>query len=220
MFTREIITSHDGSHTLFVPELQEQYHSIHGAWQESHHIFIKNCLQLSHKPSLSILEIGFGTALNAFLTLIDAETNNREVFYHSIELYPLHKDEYSLLNYPQFADARFSPYFTELHECKWEEKVQISTNFSILKSNIDLQAFKAKYTYDVIYFDAFAPDKQPELWTEAILKKMFLAMNIGGILSTYCAKGSVKRNLKAAGFTVTNVAGPLGKREITVAYKL
>jgi tRNA U34 5-methylaminomethyl-2-thiouridine-forming methyltransferase MnmC len=220
MFERRIIATEDGSSSMYVEGLNEQYHSIHGAVQESMHVFIKYGLDLCEQKSVSILEIGFGTGLNAFLTLVEAKKKGLKVIYHSIEKYPLQIHEYSQLQFGNAFAADKNALFLKLHDCEWESAVAISPDFTLTKTNVDLEDWNPTQKYDLIYFDAFAPDKQPNLWTESIFKKLYDSLNDGGILSTYCAKGQVKRNLKAAGFTIEPKPGPIGKREITVAKKM
>ena len=219
MFERKILFTEDGSQSIYVEELNEHYHSIHGAMQESQHIFINHGLKLCNKRSLSILEIGFGTGLNALLTLLKADSNALQIDYHSLEKYPLQAEEYSQLNFGEIDGKPSDLLLHQLHECLWEQDVVISHNFTIRKSLVDLVEWQPTRNYDLVYFDAFAPDKQPQLWTEQIFSTIFHSMNDGGILSTYCAKGQVRRNMKAVGFSIEKKPGPIGKREITLALK-
>jgi tRNA U34 5-methylaminomethyl-2-thiouridine-forming methyltransferase MnmC len=217
---RELRQTADGSSTLFVPELQEHYHSINGAIQESNHIFLGCGLHTIEKATVSILEIGFGTGLNAWLTALDVESSQKRVSYTSLEKYPLTREEIALLNYPQLAETPFSAeLFQRIHNAAWGENIDLAPLFTLKKIESDVQAFVSTQTYDIIYFDAFAPAVQPELWTEEIFRKMYNALNRGGILVTYCAQGQVKRNMKAAGFRIERLPGPPGKREITRARK-
>jgi len=218
MFERRIVSTEDGSSSIYVEGLNEHYHSTHGAVQESMHVFIKYGLELCEKKSISILEIGFGTGLNALLTAILAKEKNLNVQFHTLEKYPLQSQEYLLLNYGE--EFKEENLFLNIHKCEWECDIEISREFTFKKINVDLEFWNPSNKYDVIYFDAFAPDKQPNLWTETIFKKLYDCLNEVGILSTYCAKGQVKRNLKAAGFVVEPKPGPIGKREITVAIKM
>ena len=217
---RKIVLTEDGSPTLFVPELNEHYHSIHGAVQESQHVFIQHGLRKvnSSKSSLNLLEIGFGTGLNAFLTLIESASIN--IQYTAVEAYPLSLDEAKGLNYAELMgkdDMQAS--FLQLHQCDWESPQNTTPKFSLFKTRQKIESLTLDGTYDLIYFDAFAPEVQPELWTQAIFEQMFQLLNTGGCLLTYCAKGSVKRNMKTAGFSVEGLPGPPGKREITRATK-
>lgn len=217
---RELRQTNDGSSTLFVPELDEHYHSIHGALQESLHVFIEAGLKSREARSISILEIGFGTGLNAWLTAIEALKSDLHLEYKAIEKYPLTSKEVARLNY-----AREEVYiahlalFNKIHAAEWESLQTINSNFSLHKIQGDLHDFNANKAFDLVYFDAFAPSAQPDLWTEAIFEKMFTALKAGGSLVTYCAKGQVKRNMKAVGFTIEALPGPPGKREMTRAVK-
>ena len=219
MFERKLLVTEDGSHSIYVEGLDEHYHSIHGALQESQHVFIKNGLNCCDKKSLSILEIGFGTGLNALLTMLEAQKNGLNISYQTLEKYPLQANEYFGLNFEKSLDLQNGLCLQELHNCVWENDIQITQNFTLHKTQTDLKQWLPNKMYDLIYFDAFAPEKQPNLWSEAIFKKLFDAMNPFGILSTYCAKGQVRRNMIAAGFSVARVPGPPGKREMMVARK-
>ena len=219
----ELIITDDGSHTLFVPELNESFHSTYGAINESLHVFINCGLNAIDKDItlVNILEVGFGTGLNAFLTCIEVESQKKKVNYLGIEPFPLDKKIYSQLNYSQLIVNKHSEsIFKKVHDVKWSVPNKITSNFTLLKSDkkledIELQTGK----YDLVYFDAFAPDIQSELWTREIFNKIFSAMSIKGWLMTYSAKGSVKRALTDVGFKVENLTGPRGKREITRAIK-
>jgi tRNA U34 5-methylaminomethyl-2-thiouridine-forming methyltransferase MnmC len=217
---RELRQTSDGSSTLFVPALDEHYHSIHGALQESLHVFIEAGFKSREVQSISILEIGFGTGLNAWLTAIEAAKSDVQVEYTALEKYPLSDDEVAGLNYAQLKGYTGElPLFNQIHATEWESLQTITPHFSIRKMQVDLHDFNAQEVFDLIYFDAFAPSAQPDLWTEAIFNRMFIAMKPGGNLVTYCAKGQVKRNMKAAGFVVEALPGPPGKREMTRAIK-
>ncbi len=215
---RYIKTTADGSNTLYVPQWDEHYHSIHGAMQESRHVFVRNGLQAytdtTAKKCIKILEIGMGTGLNVLLSIDFVEKNNASVYYEAIEYYPLLLDEYQLLNY-----SNINYYFT-VHEAPFEQNIRIAKNFILHKKKIKIEEYRGlKDTFDIVYFDAFAPSAQPELWTEAIFSVMYACMCEGGILVTYCAKGEVKRRLRSVGFTVEVLPGPPGKREMTRAIK-
>lgn len=215
----QLITTADGSHTIYVPELNEHYHSVHGAVQESEFIFIKNGYNLCHCNPLHILEVGFGTGLNALLTAATAESERREVFYTSLDKYPLDKQIIRALNHYLFAGNKGKDIFEKMHSSRWEEMIDISPFFSILKTKCDLTQENINGSFDLIYFDAFGPDKQPEMWTKNILEKISQATKPGGIFVTYSAKGEVRRNLKECGFKVTLTEGPPGKRHIIRAIK-
>ncbi|AKQ46748.1 SAM-dependent methyltransferase [Rufibacter radiotolerans] len=219
----EVRQTKDGSTTLFVPELNEHYHSVHGALQESLHVFIKMGLQatLERLPSVRILEVGFGTGLNALLTLQHTLATGATVHYDTLEKYPLPMDVVAQLHFEKFIlNPELLDFFTPLHAAPWEEAVTITPTFTLRKLETDLETFApAPESYDLIYFDAFAPEKQPHLWTDAVFQKMHDCLAPGGTLVTYCAKGSFKRSLKAAGFTVEALPGPPGKREMTRGVK-
>ncbi len=220
MLKREIKLTEDGSHTIFIPELNEHYHSTHGAIQEAMHVYINAGLKFSDKNPVRILEIGFGTGLNAYLSLVEAENNNRNIVYHSLERYPVEKEQLKVLNYPDQIDFEDKILFNKLHETEWNQTYKISNNFSLKKINGDLKQIDFKDKYDLIYFDAFAPDIQPELWTETIFKKLYYYTNPNALLVTYCSKGIVKRALRASGFEVKRLAGPPGKHHILRATKI
>ena len=217
----QLIKTEDGSHTLYVPELDEHYHSIHGAVQESMHIFINACYRCLNNSfeKINILEIGFGTGLNALLTFMESEKNNQKVNYTAIEAFPLEEEIYENINYPElFQDKNINTVFFKMHRVGWNRFENISENFKLNKVHQKIEdVILPKNEYDIVYFDAFAPDVQPNLWTEDIFNKIAYSMKINGILSTYSAKGKVKRALKASGFVVENIPGPPGKREITRA---
>mgnify|MGYP001426253688 CR=1 FL=1 len=218
---KEIIITSDGSHTIFVPDLNETYHSRHGAIQESAHVYIKEGFDfISSKNELSILEVGFGTGLNAIMTFIANTEVKRRVKFTSLEANPLEWELVSQLNYfSNNSDSLESKIFAEMHSCSWGKYCQISSFFSLKKLNLKLQKVFYDTEFDLIYFDAFAPQIQPELWTKVIFESMFKSLVSGGILVTYCAKGNVKRVLKSVGFDIESIAGPPGKRQMTRAIK-
>ena len=198
------------------------YHSHHGAIQESLHVFIQSGLHAlvnppTHQP-VNILEIGFGTGLNALLTLMEAEKLQQPVHYTTIELYPLQQNEMTSLNYcEQLKRTDMQPVFQLLHQCDWGKKISINPFFTIHKVKTSLLRFKSPSPQHLIYFDAFAPTAQPELWTKEVFEKLFTMMLPGGILVTYCSKGDVRRSMQAAGFAVEKIPGPPGKREMVRA---
>lgn len=216
-----VLQTADQSNTLYLPELDETYHSRNGALQESLHVFIENGLipSLQHKHSLNILEVGFGTGLNAILTLREAHQQGISINYSTLETVPLNISLIHQLNYETFLDPALFSQFLQLHGCAWDAPQEISSIFTLHKKEQKLQEFIPTEPIDLIYFDAFAPDKQPELWTEPIFKKLFDGMNSSGMLVTYSAKGEVKRNLRAAGFEVKRIPGPPGKRHMLQASK-
>lgn len=219
----EIRETKDGSTTLYVPELDEHYHSINGALQESLHVFIRAGLlhTLPHYNRLKLLEIGFGTGLNALLTLQQVMGQPSEVIYEAFEKYPVPVPIIKEMHFDKFIlNPELLDYLPQLHEAPWHEPVPVLPNFELRKIQNDLvtYTFPSDY-YNLIYFDAFAPEKQPELWTDEIFIKLYDSLQAGGTLVSYCAKGSFKRSLKAAGFTVEALPGPIGKREMTRAVR-
>ena len=209
-----IQTTADGSQTLFVPQLDEHYHSVKGALTESLHIFIRMGLNACQVQEPRVLEVGFGTGLNAFLTLAEAE-KGRKVHFTSLEKYPLPMDITDKMEYTHFVDKSYAPYYKAIHQVPWNVWCDITPLFQLRKVEIDLTILPLKEKYDVVYFDAFAPEKQPEMWTQEIIQHIYDHLDDGGIFVTYCAKGSVRRMLQSAGFTVERLAGPPnGKREI------
>ncbi len=216
-----ILSSEDGSSTIMCEDIQETYHSIHGAVQESRHVFIdaglKKFLALHpEKKQIRILEAGFGTGLNALLAFREMRKTGVRLFYHSIEKYPLEAQVLSQLNYGEILEC--SPLYSEIKGAEWNKVNPVEEN-ELLPENIDIQSFKSKHRYDVIFFDAFSPEKQPELWTLAIFENLYAHTARGGILTTYSAKGQVRRNMQAAGFRVERIPGPPGKREMLRATK-
>ncbi len=212
--SREIKITEDGSTTIFVPGLGEHYHSHFGAIQESKHIFIESALMHIDKPEISILEFGLGSALNAIMSNDYAALNNKVIHYYGIEKYPLIEEEYSKMNFEN------SQSFLKIHKAEWESEQQINGNFYITKVKADFaEASLPINTFDVVYFDAFAPDVQAHLWTKEIFEKTYAAMKQGSVLTTYTVKGVIRRLLKEVGFEVEKIPGPIGKREITRAWK-
>jgi tRNA U34 5-methylaminomethyl-2-thiouridine-forming methyltransferase MnmC len=216
----QLINTSDGSHTLYVPELDEHYHSIHGAVQESLFIFIKNGFDFCTASPLNILEVGFGTGLNALLTAIKSMTGNRKVSYCALEKYPLDDSILSLLNHYKFAGEKGREIYHNIHEAQWDTIVNICPNFSLKKINTDFTHTRLEGRFDLIYFDAFGPDKQPEMWTKEMFSSIASVTDSGSILVTYSAKGQVKRNLRSSGFEVTLLPGPPGKRQMIRAIKI
>jgi tRNA U34 5-methylaminomethyl-2-thiouridine-forming methyltransferase MnmC len=215
---RLVITS-DGSHTIFVPELNEHYHSVYGAVQEAEHIFIKNGLEMCERNPVYIFEVGFGTGLNALITAARCEKTDREVVYTTIEKYPIEEELVLSLNHHTYAGNNGDKLSLRLHQAKPGVMTRICRNFSIRKIIGDIITDNIEGFYDLIYFDAFGPDKQPEMWTSKIFEKISAVTNPGGLFLTYSAKGEVKRNLMATGFKPTLLPGPPGKREILRAIK-
>lgn len=225
---REIVITEDGSSTIHLPDWDEQYHSKHGAIQEAYHVFIKyglhyfnNLKQVMEPPKhISILEIGFGTGLNAFITLFEAEKLNIEIDYTGVEGYPVLMEEINQLNYSKVLEFNKSEaIFRTLHNVSWNKKHKIVPQFSLLKLQKLFNEIDDINRFDIIYFDAFGARVQPELWTKTIFKKMFDALKCQGVLVTYSAKGSVRRAMQDVGFKVEKLPGPPGKREMLRAYK-
>jgi tRNA U34 5-methylaminomethyl-2-thiouridine-forming methyltransferase MnmC len=218
--TFQAVITEDGSTTLFIPELNEHYHSIHGAVQESMHIFIREgYAQIRNFPA-RIFEAGFGTGLNAFLTFLVSEKERKSIYYSAIEKFPLEDHLVSLLNYPEKTDPAKAEIFHALHDAPWEQDIRISEYFTLHKMQGDLRKVQLlDESYDLVFFDAFGPDVQPELWTEEIFRMLHKSMKEGASLVTYSVKGSVTRALKAAGFSLQKLLGPPGKREMTRATK-
>ena len=214
-----LLITEDGSHTLFVPEIDECYHSTHGAIQESRHVFIDAGLKQCVKSEINVLEIGFGTGLNAFLTMIEAEKIGKRICYTSLEKYPVNTENIFQLNYPNEIATANRENFEKLHTSEWNENIQISPFFSLKKIEADFTSFTFNEMFDVIFFDAFSPEKQPEMWTEELFKTLFTHCNTDAILTTYCAKGFVRRAMQEVGFEVERLPGPPGKREILRARK-
>ena len=210
----------DGSYTLYVPELDEHYHSVKGALTESQHIFINMGLKHSSVTSPHLLEIGLGTGLNCVLTLLEAKESQRHVYYTGIERYPLNEEIIRKLNYPSIIGKECENDYFAIHQAPWEEDVCLSPWFTLHKMEGDFTHYSFEQKYDIIYFDAFALEKQPEMWEQSLFDNLYQVLNEGGILTTYCAKGVVRRMLQTAGFKVERLPGPPGgKREILRATK-
>ena len=212
---RRIIETADGSKTIQLEEWQEQYHSKHGAIQEAYHVFIKHGLEHTNRDNLNILEIGFGTGLNAFITLIEGKKKDVSIQYVGVEQFPVSLEEVQQLDYVSSLSAQdFTSEFNTMHQCSWEKENAVSENFALTKQKKDFRDITERDLFNLIYFDAFGPRVQPELWTEEIFQIMYAALKTGGILVTYSAKGSVRRAMQAVGFRVERLEGPPGKREM------
>ena len=218
---REILQTLDGSTTIHLPDWNESYHSKHGAIQEAYHVFIKNGLSLFQGKSISILEIGFGTALNTFITFLESQKALQSIDYVGVEAYPISAEEVLQMNYVTELDAENErPIFELMHQSNWEEKIVISSNFTLTKRKQFFDEISDENQFDLIYFDAFGYRVQPELWSTEIFEKMYKALKVNGVLVTYAARGVVKRSMIEVGFTVEKLAGPPGKREMFRATKL
>lgn len=216
---RRLIITEDGSSSIYTEEFGENYHSGFGAINESMHIFISCGLDYIKKKAIRILEVGFGTGLNAYLTLHRSIERDISIHYLGIEKYPLHKAEWESLNYTDIIPQSNPGEFELLHSSEWEEWSSINNFFNLLKTCQALEDFQTPLKFDLVYFDAFSPDIQPELWTLDIFRKIYNSMNAEGLLLTYTSKGQVKRNLTEVGFRIERIEGPKGKRHILRAFK-
>ena len=217
---RELRITDDGSHTLYMPGMDEHYHSHFGAVTESEFIFINTGLRFCTQDNIRILEAGFGTGLNALLTAMEAEASGKNIYYFAVEKYPLPESITGMLNYGSLKGRRGAALFDLIHSAVWNEPVAITPFFTIEKREADLTADAIPGTFDLIYFDAFGPDKQPEMWTEDIFARIARASHHGTVFVTYSAKGSLKRSLRSNGFSVEHLPGPPGKRSVTRAVKI
>ena len=218
----EIQLTKDHSHTLYVAELDETYHSRNGAVEEALYVYIGRGLQdtvngsqfLDHRKDISILEVGFGTGLNAWLTALESEKLGINCTYHSLETYPLSVELIQQLNYTAVVSDIEKALFQQMHQAEWNTCIEINPHFKLNKLSLSLQEFSPSSTYDVIYFDAFAPEKQPELWTREMFQKLYDCLNPNGTIVTYSSKGDVKRLWREIGFEVERLPGPPMKRHM------
>ncbi len=218
---RTIITTADGSKTIHLEAWNEQYHSKHGAIQEAYHVFVDHGLSAIKRDHISILEIGFGTGLNAFITLLEARKKGLQIDYTGVEKYPVSITELDQLNYiSELKAEECRELFTSLHSSSWNSETAITPYFRLCKQQKDFSEIKDVQLFDLVYFDAFGARVQPELWTEGIFHSMFNSLRKGGKLVTYAAKGSVRRAMLAAGFHVERLPGPPGKREMLRATRV
>ena len=216
---KEIIQTKDGSTTFYLPELNETYHSKNGAIQEAYHVFIKNGFSLFEGKPISILEIGFGTGLNAFITNLESQNNNQTVDYVGVEAYPITQEEALTMNYANQIDASKTEVFQKIHQIDWEIPIQVNTTFQLTKRKQLFQDIVDIEVFDLIYFDAFGYDVQPELWSDKIFEKMFIALKSGGVLVTYACRSVIKNSMISAGFKIEKLPGAPGKREMLRASK-
>jgi tRNA U34 5-methylaminomethyl-2-thiouridine-forming methyltransferase MnmC len=222
MLERTIIITSEGTKTLYIPEWNETYHSRHGIKQEAEHVFISQGLDQIKTSEISILEMGFGTGLNAFLTLYKAMEKDLTVQYYTLEKYPLNKEEINELKYGALVDKKKAEeYYQVLHQTDWEQEIHICKNFTFTKFKADFLKLKNLPIRDInlVYYDAFGARVQPELWKEDIFKQIFDIMVPGGLLTTYSSKGSARRAMQNVGFKVEKITGPKGKREMVNAWK-
>lgn len=216
---REIIITADGSSTIHLADWNESYHSKHGAIQEANHVFIKMGLSFfNDKKEINILEIGFGTGLNALLTLLNAEKNKLKVSYEAVEAFPVETAETQSINFPEQLQLDRT-LFNQLHQVEWDKSHQISTCFSFKKRKLFFDQVDDVNKFDLIYFDAFGPRVQPELWSEGIFRLMFNALKSQGVLVTYSSNSNARRAMLAVGFQIEKLPGPPGKREMLRAFK-
>ena len=213
-----LVKTGDGSNTLYNAQLNEHYHSVNGAIQESNHVFIDAAVRQHQKMHLNVLEIGFGTGLNALLTARHAQKEKINIIYNSLEPFPLSKSIVSQLKYSDQIDE--VDLYETIHSSEWDQMAAVSEYFKLYKQKVKIEEVILGLNFDVVYFDAFAPDVQPELWTKNVFEKIFNAMNSGAILTTYSCKGDVRRSLVSVGFKVEKIPGPPGKREMIRAIKL
>jgi tRNA U34 5-methylaminomethyl-2-thiouridine-forming methyltransferase MnmC len=214
----QLLQTGDGSHTLYTPQFDEMYHSRHGALTESQHIFISNGLEAIDSTGINVFEVGFGTGLNALLSWLYAENKDIQINYHSIELYPIPQEIISQINYPELIGSKEK--FQKLHHAEWDKTIQLSSHFSLHKINASIIDFQpALPSMHIVFFDAFSPEKQPEMWTTEIFDKMFKLLASNRILVTYCSKSYVRKNMQQAGFEIKKLQGPHGKRDMVRAKK-
>lgn len=217
----KIITTEDGSHSLFDEELNETYHSTRGARGESEHVFIREGLEhwliKNESDEIKILEIGLGTGLNAFLTAQFAKDHKQKIHFTSLEPFPIEKEIYRNLNFHQTEEER--RLLQKLHSCEWNQSINLYQDIGFFKTKSKLEEFESDELYDIIYFDAFAPSKQPEVWSLKNIEKCFDLLAKGGVLTTYCAQGQFKRNLKEVGFEMETLPGAMGKKEMVRGLK-
>ena len=217
---RYVIKTSDGSSTIRIEEMDETYHSIHGALNEAIHVFISNGLDHVDKAHIRVFEMGFGTGFNALLAYSFAERSKRKVSYHSIEAFPIEEKLVKELNYVELLGEEYNKPFLAMHAARWNEVEAVSDFFLLKKIHSKIEFFELERgAYDIIFYDAFGPRVQGYLWTTEVLKKMYDGLSENGVLVTYCAQGQFKRNLKNVGFKVESLPGPPGKREMTRAYK-
>ena len=219
---KELLHTEDGSLTIHLSEWNESYHSKHGAIQEAYHVFIKNGLDFfADRKQVSILEIGFGTGLNALITLLESQKRAQNINYVGIEAFPVTAAIYNQLNFDILLKAEPQKReFIQLHESEWEKEQPVSPTFTLKKHQMKFEEIIFENQFDLIYFDAFGYRVQPELWSLDIFQRMYKALKTEGVLTTYACRGLVTKNLKQSGFEVQKTQGPIGKREMTIAHKI
>lgn len=217
---REIRRTADGSATIYLPDLDENYHSNHGAIQEARHVFLQHGIETLPHDQITVFEMGFGTGLNALLTYQFGREKNKQIRYLGIEAYPVEKELIEVLDYASEIGGGHGPVFDQMHTSSWNEEIELSAHFRLKKIHLKIEDYvPEKETVDIVYFDAFGPRAQSEMWQLSVLDKMHRMLRPNGILVTYCAMGQFKRDLKSLGFVVEGKPGPPGKREMTVATK-
>ena len=217
---RSIEVSEDGSTTLRVLDWDEPYHSRHGAIQESRHVFLDQGLRPCNGTNIHILEMGFGTGLNALLTYIHAKQQGLKIRYLGLEAFPLQEAEWAAMNYLKELSAEaLLPIWRLMHTAEANAWINLNPHFEFCRAEMDVREFTADAEFDLVYFDAFGPRVQPELWTSGVFENMYRALRSGGTLVTYCSKGSVRRDMQDVGFRVEKIPGPPGKREMLRAQK-
>ena len=212
----ELIMTSDGSHTVYVHGMNEQYHSLNGALTESMHVFIEKGFRYYNDIDPKVFEVGFGTGLNCLLTALAAKQMGKITTYYAVEKYPLEKELLKAINYGRLISGEAEDLFSKIHECKWNKTLKISDYFYLKKLKVDINKidFSPFKKFDIIYFDAFSPDKQPEMWNPDLFQKIYNKTSLNGLFVTYSAKGEVRRNLAACGFEVQRLSGPPGKKEM------
>lgn len=216
----EIIVTEDGSKTIYLPHMDETYHSSHGAIQEALHVFIQHGLEAIEQSEIAIFEMGFGTGLNALLAYRFAKQNNKRVIYHGIEAFPVQQDVALLMDYVGQLEPELQEPFEWMHRVEWDQELVLDENFTFKKIHAKIEDYTVEVErYDVIFYDAFGPRAQSDMWAPDILKKMYDGTRNERFLVTYCAKGQVKRDLKSLGYQIEPLPGPPGKREMTRAWK-
>ena len=218
---RQIVETSDGSKSIYLPDWNESYHSKHGAVQEAYHVFIRNGLdRFPDASSVNILEMGFGTGLNCFITFLEGKRRNLKIRYRGLEAYPVEDAILKALDYPAaLKQPGYKDVFDHMHDSEWGKAIELSPGFALLKQQVLFEEVELEGLFDLVYFDAFGPRVQPGLWGEQMFAKMYKSMAEGGILVTYSAKGSVRRAMQSAGFLVERLPGPPGKREMLRAIK-
>lgn len=217
---RKIVRTADGSLTLQLPAWQEQYHSLHGAVQEAYHVFIHQGLHSLQKQEIALLELGFGTGLNALITFLEGGQRNLTISYTGLEAFPVTRAEWEALDYgSRFPQPEAPEVFQALHQAPWEVECPVSDRFMLCKRQLDFRDLNQTNAFDLVFFDAFGARVQPELWTEDVFARVYAATRPGGCLVTYAAKGSVRRAMQAVGFRVERLPGPPGKREMLRAWR-